>query len=156
MRLWTCLQLLLVELWVLHDVNTILCWSHFDLNSVLQMCSQEAVLCPGGALSTVWGAGSWSEKPLAVPGPAGRGEGAGQLAGAGPYRHWDPAVAEQRRREGKTCWKQEEQGLIPGPVCVEFAFSPHIFSGFLDPNTFRSHRLETLNLIFRFFSVFKA
>lgn len=58
------------------------------------MCSQEAVLRPVGALSAVWGTGSWSEKPLPVPGPAGRGEGAGQLAGAGPNRHRDPAVAE--------------------------------------------------------------
>ncbi|KAA8586613.1 hypothetical protein FQN60_000449 [Etheostoma spectabile] len=55
------------------------------------MCSQEAVLRPGGALSSVWGTGSWSEKPPPVPGPTGWGEGAGQLAGAGPNRHRDPA-----------------------------------------------------------------
>lgn len=73
---------------------------------VPQMCRQEAVLRPGGGLSAVWRAGSRSEEPLPVPGPAGRGEGAGWLERAGPDRRRDPAVAEPRRTgvngEGKT------------------------------------------------------
>lgn len=44
---------------------------------VLQMCSQEAVLRPGGALSAIWGAGGWSEKPVPVSGATGWGAGAG-------------------------------------------------------------------------------
>lgn len=70
------------------------CQSHYGIISVLQMCSQEAVLCSGGTLSTLWGAGSRSEEPVPVPGPAGWGEGTGQPARAGPHWRWDPAVAE--------------------------------------------------------------
>ena len=51
----------------------------------LQMCSQEAVLCPGGALSAVRGASRGGEEPLPVPGSAGGREGAGQPTGAGPH-----------------------------------------------------------------------
>ena len=101
------------------------------------MCSQEAVLCPSGALSAVRGAGGRGQEPVPVPSPAGRGEGAGQPSGAGPHRHRDPALAEQRRTggdgEGKTLpeTQGEEIGLIPLPVCAEFACPLHVCSCFL-------------------------
>lgn len=72
------------------------------------MRRQETVLRSSGSVQAVWGSGSRREEPVPVPGPAGWGEGAGQPAGAGPHRHWDPAVAEQRRsREGKSWWREK-------------------------------------------------
>lgn len=69
------------------------------------MRRQEAALRPGVALPAVRGAGGWREKPVPVPGPAGRGAGAREPAGTRPHRRRDPAVVEERKsgagREGR-------------------------------------------------------
>lgn len=121
-------------MWILQDVNIMYTNSRITKPPVPQMCSQEAVLRPGGSLPAVWRSSSWSEEPLPVSGPAGRREWAGRFTGARPDRRWDRTVAEQRRicgcREGKTCWEQEELA----------SFRAHL-------NTFRCHWLETLHLL---------